>query len=96
MRGGDLCLQRTIVVLARLFWMQEERDSLHHSQIARKARQLAAGHADPDVRRYLREMAVKHDRRAKELARLEAFDIAPPSQRITQKVAKLLGLRSRR
>lgn len=76
--------------------MHEERDSIHHAQIARKARQLAAGHSDPAVRRHLREMAVKHDRKARELARSEAFNITPPSQRVAQKVAKLLGLRLRR
>ena len=52
--------------------MDEMRDSIHHAQLARKARQLAETYADPDVKRRLREAANKHDRTARRLARLEA------------------------
>jgi hypothetical protein len=50
----------------------EPRDSIYYSQLARKARQLAAAHSDPVAARHLRETAVKHDRRARQLARIEA------------------------
>ena len=52
--------------------MTELRDSIYYAQLARKARQLASSHSDPLVARYLRETAVKHDRRARQLARIEA------------------------
>lgn len=48
------------------------RDSTYYAQLARKARQLASSHSDPVVARHLREAAVKHDRRARQLARAEA------------------------
>jgi len=48
------------------------RDSIYYAQLARKARQLASAHADPIAARHLREAAVKHDRRARQLARIEA------------------------
>jgi hypothetical protein len=47
------------------------RDWIYYSQLARKARQLASSHSDPIAARHLREMAVKHDRRARQLARME-------------------------
>ena len=50
----------------------ELRDSIYYAQLARKARQLAAAHSDPVAARHLRETAVKHDRRARQLARIEA------------------------
>ena len=49
----------------------ELRDSIYYAQLARKARQLASTHSDPLVARHLRESAVKHDRRARQLARTE-------------------------
>lgn len=49
--------------------MSEIRDSIYFEQLARAARQLAAGHPDPDVARHLREAAVKHDRVARKMAR---------------------------
>ena len=52
--------------------MTELRDSIYYQQLARKARQLAAGHANPVVARRLREEAVKHDRLARQLKRSEA------------------------
>ncbi len=51
--------------------MSEERDSIHHQQLARQARRIAAEHADPLVARRLREEAVRHDRLARRLAREE-------------------------
>ena len=51
--------------------MSEERDSIHHQQLARRARRIAAEHSDPLVARRLREEAVKHDRLARQLAREE-------------------------
>lgn len=51
--------------------MTEMRDSIYYEQLARKARQIAAGHPDPDVARHLREAAVKHDRLARKIAREE-------------------------
>lgn len=52
--------------------MEELRDSIYYTQLARKARQLASGHEDPLVARHLRETAIKHDRLARKLAREEA------------------------
>ena len=57
--------------------MSELRDSIYHSQLARKARQLASAHSNPIVARHLRETAIMHDRQARKLARLEAAAKAP-------------------
>lgn len=57
--------------------MSELRDSIYHSQLARKARQLAPAHSDPIVARHLREAAIMHDRRARKLARIEAAANGP-------------------
>jgi len=55
----------------------ELRDSVYYAQLARKARQLASAHSDPIAARHLRETAVKHDRRARQLARSEAKSAKP-------------------
>jgi len=52
--------------------VNELRDSIYYAQLARKARQLASAHPDPVAARHLREAAVKHDRRARQLARIES------------------------
>ena len=52
--------------------MTELRDSIYFAQLARKARQLASAQSDPIVARHLRETAVKHDRKSRQLARSEA------------------------
>ena len=52
--------------------MSDLRDSIYFQQLARTARKLAAQHSDPVVKRRLRETAIEHDRKAKELAREEA------------------------
>ena len=52
--------------------MTELRDSIYYAQLARKARQLAAGHANPIVARHLRETAIQHDRLSRKLAREES------------------------
>ena len=57
--------------------MSELRDSIYHSQLARKARQLASAHSDPIVARHLRETAIMHDRRARKRARIEAAAKGP-------------------
>ena len=51
--------------------VSEVRDSIYFAQLAKAARRLAANHPDPVVSRHLRETAVKHDRTARELARVE-------------------------
>lgn len=56
--------------------MSELRDSIHYSQLARKARQLASGHPDPLVARRLREFALQHDRLSRQLARAETEKVA--------------------
>jgi len=45
-------------------------DSEYHTQLAQTARQRADVSADPDIARRLRETAVKHERRARQLKRL--------------------------
>jgi len=57
--------------------MTELRDSIYYAQLARKARQLAAGHSDPLVARHLREQAIQHDRLSRKLARKEARSRKP-------------------
>lgn len=54
--------------------MSELKDSIYFFQLAKTARKLAAGHADPVVRRRLRETAIQHDRKARALARIEASE----------------------
>ena len=56
--------------------MSDLRDSIYFQQLARTARKLAAQHSDPVVKRRLRETAIEHDRKAKELAREEAKSVA--------------------
>lgn len=70
--------------------MSKERDSIHHQQLARQARRIAAEHSDPLVARRLREEAVKHDRLAKRLAREEGEQGRVKPQPLT------LGARLRR
>jgi hypothetical protein len=55
----------------------ELRDSIYFAQLARKARQLASRHSDPVAARHLREAALKHDRRSRQLARAEAASKRP-------------------
>lgn len=57
--------------------MTQVRDSIYYTQLARKARQLAAGHPDPVVARHLREQAIQHDRLSRKLARREAVARKP-------------------
>tara|TARA_B100001057_G_C22368238_1_gene763536 strand:+ start:333 stop:545 length:213 start_codon:yes stop_codon:yes gene_type:complete len=57
--------------------MTELRDSTYYKQLARKARQLAEGHANPVVARHLREQAIQHDRLSRKLARREARSKRP-------------------
>ena len=66
--------------------MAELRDSIYFAQLARKARQLASQHSDPVAARHLREAALKHDRRARQLARAEAA-----SQRSKRGLMKLFA-----
>jgi len=47
--------------------METTGDSEYHTQLAQAARRRADISADPDVARRLREMAVKHERRARQL-----------------------------
>ena len=74
--------------------MSEERDSIHHQQLARQARRIAAEHKDPLVARRLREEAVKHDRLAKRLAREESEIGKPNGEPATfgKRWRKVLGL----
>ena len=67
--------------------MAELRDSIFYAQLARKARQLASAHSDPIAARHLRESAVKHDRRARQLARAEE---AP--ERTKRRFEKIIAL----
>jgi hypothetical protein len=53
----------------------ELRDSIYYAQLARKARQLASAHSDPIAARHLRETALKHERRARQLARAESYSL---------------------
>ena len=48
------------------------RDAIYYRQLARQARKMASGHADADVARRLREIAVRHEHRANQLKRNEA------------------------
>lgn len=61
--------------------MTELRDSIYYQQLARKARQLAAGHTNPVVARRLREKAIKYDRRSRQLGRTEAADGKPKERK---------------
>ena len=64
--------------------MAEIRDSIYYSQLARKARQLAAAHSDPVVKRRLRETANQHDREARKLARVEAQNKVRKMRRLSE------------
>jgi len=85
--GGLMCVEQGTTISRVGFvrsrsWLQraemsELRDSIYHSQLARKARQLASAHSDPIVARHLRETAIMHDRRARKLARIEAAAKGP-------------------
>jgi hypothetical protein len=85
--GGVMCVKQGTTINRGGFvrsrsWLQraemsELRDSIYHSQLARKARQLASVHSDPIVARHLRETAIMHDRLARKLARIEAAAKGP-------------------
>jgi hypothetical protein len=51
--------------------MEEIRDSIYYAQLARHGRKLASEHEDADVARHLREAAVRHDRKSRQLRRAE-------------------------
>jgi len=51
--------------------MDEIRDSIYYAQLARHGRKLASEHEDADVARHLREAAVRHDRKSRQLRRAE-------------------------
>ena len=74
--------------------MTAERDSIHHQQLARRARRIAAQHDDAVVARRLREEAIKHDRLAKQLARDE-LRIAAAKPRATRFEAWWRGILER-
>ena len=48
--------------------VQEPRDSIYHLQLARAARLKADATADADLARRLREAAIRHERKARQLA----------------------------
>jgi hypothetical protein len=50
--------------------MEGERDAIYYEQLARAARLKAAASTDPDVALRLREAAIKHERKARQLRRL--------------------------
>jgi hypothetical protein len=49
--------------------VEELRDAIYYEQLARVARQKAAAASDPDVALRLREAAIKHERKARQLRR---------------------------
>jgi len=49
--------------------MDEIRDATYYAQLARYARKMAAAHEDADVARHLREAAIGHDRKSRQLRR---------------------------
>ncbi|KHK89442.1 hypothetical protein [Novosphingobium malaysiense] len=51
--------------------MEEIRDAIYYQQLARYARMMADRHTDDAVARYLRETAIKHERKARQLHRDE-------------------------
>lgn len=50
--------------------MEEIRDAIYYEQLARVARMKAAATDDPDLSLRLREAAIKHERKARQLRRL--------------------------
>jgi hypothetical protein len=50
--------------------MEVVGDSNYHSQLAAVAREKARATSDPDVARRLREAAIKHERKARQLRRI--------------------------
>ena len=50
--------------------MEVQHDADTHDELARVARAKASESDDPDVALRLREMAIKHERRARQLRRL--------------------------
>lgn len=52
--------------------MQESRDSIYYQQLARVARLKADATDDPDLARRLREAAIRHERKARQLANAES------------------------
>ena len=51
--------------------MDQIRDAIYYEQLANQARKKADEHSDPDVTRRLREAAVRHERKVRQLRRLE-------------------------
>lgn len=49
--------------------MEVIRDAIYHEQLARVARSKADASGDPDLARRLREAAVLHERKARQLKR---------------------------
>ena len=49
--------------------MEEVRDAIYYEQLARVARLKADAAGDPDLARRLREAAIKHERKARQLRR---------------------------
>lgn len=49
--------------------MEESRDAIYYAQLARVARRQAEMSEDPDVARRLKEAAIKHERKARQLSR---------------------------
>lgn len=49
--------------------MELIRDAIYHEQLARVARLKADASDDADVARHLREAAIKHERKARQLRR---------------------------
>jgi hypothetical protein len=49
--------------------VEELRDAIYYEQLARVARQKAAAAKDSDVALRLREAAIKHERKARQLRR---------------------------
>lgn len=47
--------------------MEQDRDAIYYMQLARVARRKADSIKDSDVTRRLREAAVKHERKARQL-----------------------------
>lgn len=49
--------------------MEEIRDAIYFEQLARVARLKADASGDPDLTRRLREEAIKHERKARQMRR---------------------------
>jgi hypothetical protein len=49
--------------------VEETRDAIYYEQLARVARLKAAAAKDPDLSLRLREAAIKHERKARQLRR---------------------------